>query len=91
MKIWCNESQKCYVLTIDASRLDEFTTICERERCPYAIFGKATDDEQLLLGDAHFENNPIEIPMSLLFGKLPGMVREAKSRNFARPAFDLST
>ena len=91
MKIWCNESQKCYVLTIDASRLNEFTTICEREHCTYAIFGKATDDEQLMLGDAYFENNPIDITMSLLFDKLQDMRWDAKSRNFARPAFDLST
>ena len=90
MEIWCNESQERYVLAVDAARLDEFTTLCERERCPYAIVGEATDDEHLLLGDAHFENNPIDIPMSLLFGKPPRMLRDVKSRSFPRSALDLT-
>ena len=90
MEIWCNESQERYVLAVDAARLDEFSALCERERCPYAIVGEATSDEQLLLGDAYFENNPIDIPMSLLFGKPPSMLRDVKSRNFTKPSLDFS-
>jgi len=85
MEIWCNESQERYVLAIDASRLEEFEAICERERCPYAIVGEAVDEEHLLLGDAHFENNPIDMPMPLLFGKPPKMVRETRHQSFRRP------
>ena len=34
MGIWCNEAQERYVLIIADSRLDEFQSLCERERCP---------------------------------------------------------
>ena len=88
MEIWCNESQERYVMAVDANRLDEFTAICDRERCPYAIVGEATDEEHLLLGDAHFENNPIDMPMPLLFGNSPKMLREAVHLPFQKP--DLS-
>lgn len=76
MEIWCNESQERYVMAVDALRLDEFRDICERERCPYAIVGEATEEEHLLLGDAHFDDTPIDMPMPLLFGKPPRMLRD---------------
>ncbi len=90
MEIWCNESQERYVLAIAADQLAEFEAICERERCPYAVVGEAVDEEHLLLGDAHFENNPIDMPMSLLFGKPPRMLRDVKSHSFHKPALDLT-
>ncbi len=78
MEIWCNEAQERYVLAIHAERLEQFLAICERERCPCAVVGEAVDDEWLLLGDGLFENNPIDIPMALLFGKPPKMLREVE-------------
>jgi len=89
MEIWCNESQERYVLALDAGKLKEFKAICERERCPYAVVGEATDDERLLLGDAHFQNNPIDMPMPLLFGKPPRMLREVAHAPYHRPELAL--
>lgn len=90
MEIWCNEAQERYVLAIDIDRLDEFESICERERCSYAVVGEAIEKEHLLLGDAYFNNTPIDIPMQLLFGKPPGMLRNVKSRSFHKPALDFT-
>lgn len=81
MQVWCNESQERYVLAIDKDRLDDFKQICERERCPYAVVGYARSEEQLTLNDSHFGNKPIDIPMSLLFGKAPGMTRDTSRLN----------
>ncbi len=90
MEIWCNESQERYVLAIAAERLEEFKAICERERCPYAVVGETTAEEHLLLGDAHFGNTPIDMPMPLLFGKPPRMLREVRHHPFHKPALDLA-
>ncbi|MCU7844741.1 MAG: phosphoribosylformylglycinamidine synthase [Candidatus Thiodiazotropha sp. (ex Monitilora ramsayi)] len=90
MEIWCNESQERYVMAVDAEKLDQFKAICERERCPYAVVGEATDDEHLVLGDGHFNNNPIDIPMSLLFGKPPRMLRDVHRRTHKKPDLDFS-
>ena len=85
LEIWCNEAQERYVMAVAAERLEEFKALCERERCPYAVVGEATDEEHLLLGDAHFGNNPIDIPMPLLFGKPPRMLRDVKHLSFRKP------
>ncbi|WP_296802603.1 phosphoribosylformylglycinamidine synthase [Thiolapillus sp.] len=89
MEIWSNESQERYVLAVDAGKVEEFQAICERERCPYAIVGEAVDEEHLLLGDAYFDNNPIDMPMPLLFGKPPKMVRESHHLSFPKPELEL--
>lgn len=88
MEIWCNESQERYVLAINAGDIDKFTALCERERCPYAIVGEATEERQLVLGDGHFDNTPIDMPMEVLLGKPPKMLRDVKHHPFKKRDFD---
>ena len=78
MQVWCNESQERYVLAIERTHLADFEALCRRERCPYAVLGEATAQQQLVLGDRHFDNTPIDLPMSLLLGKPPRMLREVQ-------------
>ncbi|MBV5309994.1 phosphoribosylformylglycinamidine synthase [Chromatium okenii] len=79
LEIWSNEAQERYVLAIAAERLAQFTAICERERCPFAVVGTATAAAQLQLNDRQFDERPIDMPLALLFGKPPKMLREVKS------------
>ncbi|MCY3687796.1 MAG: phosphoribosylformylglycinamidine synthase [Gammaproteobacteria bacterium] len=79
LEIWCNEAQERYVLAIDAGDLDRFESICARERCPFAIVGETVAEKRLKLSDGHFSDDPIDLPMELLFGKPPTMHREARS------------
>jgi len=76
MEIWCNEAQERYVLAIDRDRLATFERICQRERCPYAIVGEASAEAELQLSDTELDDTPIDMPMSLLFGKPPRMLRD---------------
>ena len=76
-EIWCNESQERYVMAIEPADLATFEAICRRERCPYAVVGEATQAHHLYLGDSQFDNSPVDLPMSLLFGKAPKMHRDA--------------
>jgi len=71
MEIWCNESQERYVLSIKPEKIEEFKKTCQRERCPYAILGKAIKEQNITVEDSYFKNNPVEIPMNLLFGNTP--------------------
>lgn len=75
MEIWCNEAQERYVLGLKKTDVEVFRKLCERERCPFAVVGETTAKEQLVVHDAMFENNPIDIPMNLLFGNPPKMTR----------------
>lgn len=90
MEIWCNESQERYVLGVHPDRVDEFQAICERERCPWAIVGETTEEEHLLLGDADNENLPIDMPLSLLLGKPPKMLRDVTHVDKTYPELDFS-
>ena len=94
MQVWCNESQERYVLAIDRAHLPEFEALCERERCPCAVIGVATGQPQLVLGDSHFDNSPIDLPMSLLLGKAPKMLRDVQhlpvdSEEFSTASVDI--
>jgi len=89
MQIWCNESQERYVLAVSADRIDEFQALCERERCPLEVLGEATEETDLVLGDGYFDNTPIDLPLSLLLGKPPKMLRDVHHKTFAKPELEL--
>jgi len=80
MEIWCNEAQERYVLAISGDRFGEFEAIARRERCPFAVVGEATAEQRIVLSDAEFHNHPIDLPVSVLFGKPPRMTRRAEHR-----------
>ena len=75
MAIWCNESQERYVLIVASERRTEFAELCERERCPLAVLGELTDDGQLVVSDRHFGDDAVNMPMEMLLGKAPKMLR----------------
>ncbi len=75
MEIWCNEAQERYVLVIARSRLNAFEALCQRERCPYAVVGRVTQEPDLVVEDRHFDDRPVDIPLNVLLGKPPKMTR----------------
>lgn len=89
-EIWCNEAQERYVLGIEAKDLPLFEEICARERCPYAVVGSATKKQQLVVNDNHFGNKPINLPMTVLFGKPPKMTKNITTKKVILDKFDTS-
>ena len=87
LQIWCNESQERYVLSILEKDLDTFRAICERERCPFAVVGTATDDGHLKVRDDLFSNNPVDLPLNVLLGKPPKTTRTDKTVRSSEKAF----
>src|SRR5665647_3740424 len=69
-EIWCNESQERYVLAIAPQSLEAFKALCERERCPVAVVGVATEERQLVVGDSA-RTDTVNMPMNVLLGKPP--------------------
>jgi phosphoribosylformylglycinamidine synthase len=93
-EIWSNESQERYVLAIAPDALPGFKVLCERERCPFAVVGVATQERQLIVGDVDLAGAkvvqpegelPVHMPMNVLLGKPPKMHRDVKmvQRTFA--------
>lgn len=90
LAIWCNESQERYVLAVAPENLALFEELCQRERCPYAVIGEATEELHLTVSDSHFANNPVDLPLQVLLGKVPRMHRSVTSVNTELPAVDLT-
>ena len=90
MQIWSNEAQERYVLAIPVERVLEFQALCERERCPFAVLGTAIREDQLIVHDELFDNNAVDMPLSVLLGKPPKMTRKVQREKVSLPKFDTS-
>ena len=70
-----------------------FASLCDRERCPYAVVGVARDDGRLVLGDGpddrDDEDLAIDMPMEVLLGKPPRMTRDVTRVAWDGGALDL--
>ncbi len=74
-EVWCNEAQERYVLAIAPQSLDLFREICQRERCPFAVVGEATEATHLEVRDPLFGNKPVDMDLPALLGQPPRMTR----------------
>jgi phosphoribosylformylglycinamidine synthase len=88
LEIWCNESQERYVLAVAPEQLPLFDELCRRERAPYAVIGEATEELHLNMSDAHFNDQPIDLPLDVLLGKTPKMTRDVQTLKVKGDALD---
>src|SRR5206468_3395504 len=83
-EIWGNEAQERYVLALEPAALDRFTAICERERCPFAVLGRALPEKRLIVEDSVFNDKAVDMELSVLLGKPPRMTRDVVRRPSSR-------
>ncbi len=88
MGIWCNEAQERYVLLVSEDRIAEFSSLCERERCPASVVGTLTGDGNLVVNDRDFDNRAVDMPMQMLLGNPPKMERDVTRQSL--PEEDLN-
>ncbi len=93
-EIWCNESQERYVMAVAAEALPIFSAMAERERCPFAVVGVTTSEKQLVLEDSSTGSGLseliIDMPMEVLLGKPPKMLRDVQRVVHESAALDLT-
>ena len=89
-EIWCNEAQERYVLAVAAGDLERFDAICARERCPYAVVGEARADGRLRVDDPQACNVPVDVPLDVILGRPPKMLRDVERIARRLPALDLA-
>ena len=96
LQIWCCEAQERYVVAVAQNDLNIFKRIADRERCGYSVVGKTegpvNGEKRLVLLDRESPEypKPIDLPMSVLFGKPPKVSRIVESRKLQLPLFDSS-
>ncbi|MDQ3365525.1 MAG: phosphoribosylformylglycinamidine synthase, partial [Myxococcota bacterium] len=89
LELWSNEAQERYVLAIDPARVPEFARLCTRERAPWAQLGTATAEGRLLLADSRGGPPPVDLPLEVVLGKVPRMVRRVERVAPPRVPLDL--
>ncbi|HSD75481.1 MAG TPA: phosphoribosylformylglycinamidine synthase, partial [Steroidobacteraceae bacterium] len=89
LELWCNEAQERYVLAVAERDLETLAALCERERCPYAVIGEITGDGWLRVEDAHFGNRPVDLPVEVVLGKPPKMLRDVRRQTRLSAPLDL--
>ena len=90
LELWCNEAQERYVVVVRPAALAEFAAIAARERCPFAVIGEINASGELAVADARFSEQPVDMPMDVLFGKPPRMTRDVRSVRAPRARFDIT-
>ncbi len=88
LQIWCNESQERYVLAVAEDKFEIFENFCKRERAQYAVIGVATKEKRIVVEDPYFNNKPIDLPLDILLGKAPRMIKDVESRTHNSPKFN---
>jgi len=98
MQLWCNEAQERYVIGVAPADLARLESLCQRERCPYAVVGHADGDGLLEVTDSLLGSAAVSMPMDLLFGSAPRMQRQvtrtaqvARTRDTELRSADLAT
>ncbi len=75
-------------MALAEDRLPAFDALCRRERCPYAVIGRITDDGVLRVSDPLLGGEPVHMPLDVLLGKPPQMTRDVTRRRRAGDGFD---
>lgn len=88
LAIWCNEAQERFALSIKAESLSQFEKIAKRERCPFAVIGTVTQEEKLAVIDEDFNNQPVNVPMNVLFEPATAMLRKDQHATPAHTPID---
>ncbi len=84
MGLWCNEAQERYVLALVPGSAERFAALCARERCPFAVVGEITADGWLRVTDPLLSTTPVDMPIDVLLGKPPRMVRKVRRLEMPR-------
>jgi len=88
-EIWSNESQERYVLAIEPQNLERFAELANRERCPFAVIGVATKSRQLRV--TYGDLSPVDVPIDVILGKPPRMLRDVERMPGISEPIDLVT
>ncbi|MGE5354669.1 MAG: phosphoribosylformylglycinamidine synthase [Deltaproteobacteria bacterium] len=75
-----NESQERMGLIMKNEDLILIEKLCQRERAPFYVVGKATDDKKLVIFDSNTNEIPFRLDLADLFGKPPQSKLEGESK-----------
>jgi len=71
LKIWIAEYQERCGFLIDPERIEEFQSICEREKVNCEILGEVTGDGRFVVHDENDDSTPVSLNLAKVLGNMP--------------------
>lgn len=90
LELWGAEYQENDALLILPKSLPLFTSICQREKSPFAVVGTVTGDGKIVVYDSVTNTTPVNIELDAVLGKLPAKTFVDNSEPQVRKALDIS-
>lgn len=71
LEIWGAEYQERTALLLNPDRLDEFHSICAREKVTCEVLGKVTGDGRIVVHDAQDDSTPVNLELAPILTNIP--------------------
>jgi phosphoribosylformylglycinamidine synthase len=71
LEIWGAEYQERTALLLDADRLQEFRSICAREKVTCEVLGEVTGDGRIVVHDAQDDSTPVDLELAPILTNIP--------------------
>ncbi len=89
LEIWGAEFQERNALLIFPDKLDEFKTICERERTNCEVLGEVTGSGRIELIDSRDDSTIVDLELEKILGKMPQKTFKDSRQKIDREAIEL--
>jgi len=71
LKIWIAEYQERCGFLIPSKRIEEFNSICEREKVNCEVLGEVTGDGRFVVHDEKDDSTPVNLNLAKVLGNMP--------------------
>ena len=86
LKIWIAEYQERCGFLIPLERIEEFKSICEREKVNCEILGEVTGDGRFVVHDEGADSTPVNLDLTKVLGNMPQKTfKDEKKEPFLKP------
>jgi phosphoribosylformylglycinamidine synthase len=89
LKIWIAEYQERCGLLITSSRIDEFKSICEREKVNCEVLGEVTEDGRFVVHDEQDDSIPVNFNLEKVLGAMPQKTFKNERVDYPYKPFEL--
>jgi phosphoribosylformylglycinamidine synthase len=89
LKIWIAEYQERCGFLIPFEKIEEFKSICEREKVNCEILGEVTGDGRFVVHDERDDSTPVNLNLTKVLGNMPQKTFEDKRIEYLLRPLDL--
>jgi phosphoribosylformylglycinamidine synthase len=86
LKIWIAEYQERCGFLINPERIEEFKSICEREKVNCEILGEVTGDGRFVVHDEKDDSTPVNLSLARVLGNMPQKIfKDERTEHSLKP------